>query len=63
MNQMNQELVFEVDFLHLQHNFIQFIVSGSAFITDSLSNLTIRAYQNFMTSEPTFLSFFLNMIA
>ena len=60
---MKQELVFEENFSHIQHNVIQFLVSGSAFIQNSLSNLTISAYQNFMTIESPCLSFFLNMIA
>ena len=32
MNQMKQELMFEGDFLHLQNNVIQLLVSRSAFI-------------------------------
>ena len=43
MNQMNQELTFEVDFSHLQHNIIQFIVSEPEFIPNSFSYLTISA--------------------
>ena len=63
MNEMKQELVFEGNFSHLQKNSIQLLVSGSAFMPNHLSNLTISAYTKSMTSEPPCLRFLFNMIA
>ena len=63
MNQMKQKLEFEGDLSHLQHNFIQFLVIESAFIPNSLSDLTIIVYPNFSTIEPPFLRLFFNVIA
>ena len=63
MNQIKHELAFEGNFSYLQHNFILFLVSRSAFIPNSLGNLSISAHTKFITIEPPCLIIFFNMIA